>query len=160
MSKPAPIVIEDNTNKTMMLLLQSISFTGKFIVEYSGSGDSGQVDDIFVEDPLVTKEFLEKNFAPSNVCEFMECQEGTTYWLLLDRWADKLVGGVGYDWYNNEGGGGTITAEPASGMIKVDGYYNAVVQKPVVEDMSMDPEDPLFTHDHGGASVLEGEADG
>lgn len=38
---------------------------------------------------------------------------------------------VNFDWYNNEGGGGTIEWDLTTDTITIDGYYNETVQTPV-----------------------------
>lgn len=64
------------------------------VIEFSGSGDSGQIDNIeieYVEDKYKLSESKEKLLRRN-----------------LSDWTYLYLEGVGLDWYNNEGGQGSI----------------------------------------------------
>lgn len=87
----------------------------KITVEFSGSGDSGDIDAAFLEGPSGRRE-IEYGLVPE-----------------LD-WVLRLVQ---FDYYNNEGGGGTITLDLLTGEYTVEGYVNEIVEKPVTEGGSV-----------------------
>ena len=70
---------------------------------YSGSGDSGGVYDI-----KVYGQFKNLDFVDANADDFLEY--------------------IDYDWYNNEGGQGTIILDLYNGTVSVSGTYNEVVE--------------------------------
>lgn len=64
----------------------------RVLIEFAGSGDSGSIDDIIIEyvaghEPAAPDGDLRKE---------------------IETWAHKYLEGCGVDWYNNEGGQGTI----------------------------------------------------
>lgn len=140
-------------NREIMLALQKISFTGSITIEYSGGGDSGRIDDIIIDDVLHTRESLEELLLPREYGS-----EEKNWMAFITGWADHLTDSLEYDWYNNDGGGGTITIEPQSGLIKVDAYYNEMQKVDVdIDDLSMPEDDTAFTHKYGGEETLPDE---
>ena len=67
------------------------------VIDFSGSGDSGQIDDIQIS----YVEGHEPSMAERVTLEEQLRRD-------LDTWAYKYLEGTGVDWYNNEGGQGQI----------------------------------------------------
>jgi hypothetical protein len=108
-------------------------------VTFSGAGDSGSIDDWDVEGAVGTFDALDKIIVTEALESVRYVQDGVEdVWRIsngvdptLNEWIDKWVNAhavddsyVGFDWYNNDGGGGTITFFPFEGRYEVDGYYN------------------------------------
>lgn len=75
--------------------------------EFDGYGDSGQVYDALREEGEHANLFKDTN-------------------MFLRRLVDTHVT---WDWYNNEGGGGTIIWDLQADKIIIDGYYNVTHQE-------------------------------
>ena len=69
------------------------------VAEFSGSGDSGAMDSCTINDAAMNL-FLD---------------------FILSRY-------VPYDWFNNDGGGGTITWDLVEDTILIEGYVNVLQQ--------------------------------
>lgn len=90
-------------------------------ITYSGSGDSGCIDDVYlikkglinIEDGVVDDESDYNNDYPEH--DLKELIENKAYKYVLDD-AD--------DWYNNEGGGGTLYISTLDGSYHSDHYVN------------------------------------
>ena len=106
---------ERNTKKKQEEALKSLKeLTPKFVKEglnaifihYSGCGDSGEVTEIYgtYPDKSESRYF---NYKDSD------------YEKLSDITYDLLT----YDWYNNEGGNGTIQIDLNENTIDIDAYY-------------------------------------
>lgn len=78
----------------------------KCIVNFSGSGDSGSIDDITFEPEMKDEDLRSR----------------------IEAWSYKYLEGTGVDWYNNEGGQGTIEFEPGHIPMK----FSATVEVNVV----------------------------
>lgn len=88
-------------------LLQDLGVT-EIKVNYSGGGDSGQIDDIEYCNPKV------KGFTSDAIPkEILDRVEKIAYTLLEDI----------ADWYNNEGGYGTVFIKLPSFEYDIDGHY-------------------------------------
>ena len=74
-----------------------------FIVEYSGSGDSGQLDNIYIEGSDETVD--------------QHVQD------LVEHYIDRYLEGLP-DWYNNEGGGGQARLDTTTGALDFTHYQN------------------------------------
>ncbi len=76
-------------------------------IEYDGSGDSGEITDICFEDfkgnDIDGKSLIEERKMIESLCE------------------NQLLDEVG-DWYNNEGGFGSITIQIPSGEYSIDSH--------------------------------------
>lgn len=79
----------------------------KIIVNYSGSGDSGQIDEILFED-------IEGNDNTEVNDDIREQIESLSY---------RLLDGV-EDWYNNEGGFGTIVITVPDANYNIENNIN------------------------------------
>ena len=80
-------------------------------IRYDGGGDSGQVDDV---------EFHGDNIDGGDLNDKFEGDLQDLGYHLLEHYYD-------YDWYNNDGGYGTITIELIDEpVILIDGYVRSV----------------------------------
>jgi|TARA_R100000084_G_scaffold101777_2_gene57031 hypothetical protein len=73
-------------------------------VSYSGCGDSGEVTEVYTTIDDKTHYFNYKD---------------NEYEEISDIVYDLLT----YDWYNNDGGGGTVDINLESGEVEIDAYY-------------------------------------
>ena len=73
-------------------------------VSYSGCGDSGEVTEVYTAINDKTHYFNYKD---------------NEYEEISDIVYDLLT----YDWYNNDGGGGTVDINLESGEVEIDAYY-------------------------------------
>jgi len=76
-------------------------------VDYNGCGDSGEITDVYAL-PYDNAKQIESFSYKSD--EYHE---------LADIVYDLLT----YDWYNNEGGGGSVDINFVSGEVNIDAYY-------------------------------------
>jgi len=117
-------------------------------IDFDGSGDSGDIHGIqanglfdelqkypVADLPILThggnevcwphcnknKSMMEKNLQTYN-----NMQDWVQDWVM-----NNILSILEYDWVNNDGGGGTITIEPAIDTITLEGYWNEQVQHPV-----------------------------
>jgi hypothetical protein len=92
-----------NSLRDVLLAEQLIEEGGEHEISlsFSGSGDSGNWDD-----------------EHDNAC-------------VMTLFNHLLNNVVTWDWYNNDGGGGTISWDLATNTINIEGYYNETVQTPV-----------------------------
>lgn len=112
-------------------------------VAFSGSGDSGNVDEVTFDgimqdlkdvpiDQFPTITFVEEN-EQKTICYRHNPPSWQTNGNSMASWAECWVSQhavndpyVDWDWYNNDGGGGEIIIEPFTNKITVDGYWNKV----------------------------------
>ena len=76
-------------------------------VDYNGCGDSGEVTELSVFPTDNDKEMITLSYKSDEYDEISEI----VYDLLT------------YDWYNNEGGGGSVHINFVSGEVNIDAYY-------------------------------------
>ena len=118
----------------LMILRDKYKFK-KYVIEltYSGSGDSGEINDI----SIITKNHKCNNICKYNahtVTEFLKeefnyekstrIRRETLINLIFDRLKENTYDILTYDWYNNEGGQGTVTFDIDKLKIDIDGSYN------------------------------------
>jgi hypothetical protein len=102
---------------------------GYVCIEYSGSGDSGSIDDVYLikkengsqdEEGIITLNVsrwdLDRIYLPSEVRD------------IIEKAADSVLDD-GADWYNNDGGGGTLLICTENGDYYDDRYVNVVEQE-------------------------------
>jgi hypothetical protein len=108
---------EDQDDSAAIMELLTGYGVAHITIEYSGGGDSGQIDEINVTGVADAQQVP--------LAKEHECMLGKPGTLkdLIDRWADGITEQLGYDWYNNDGGGGTITITPSEGKVDVDAHY-------------------------------------
>lgn len=85
-------------------------------ITFSGGGDSGAIDGYYV-DHISGK--LDESKLNS-----IRLSNGHTLHDHLEHIGDELLQRTGQDWYNNDGGGGTIYITPGTGRIYVAMYVN------------------------------------
>lgn len=79
-------------------------------IDFSGSGDSGDVND--------TTMYRGEEYVKDHNEDEKKLDS-----LLNEYFHDQLSDRIGWDWYNNEGGGGSVTIDFVSGQIEISGYY-------------------------------------
>ena len=90
----------------------------KIVFEYEGSGDDGAIDDVCYFDSL-DKTIVLSNFDDDIVNEINDIQE------ILEEKVDDILENVS-DWYNNEGGHGTVTIYTDTGNYEVNNNIRIV----------------------------------
>jgi len=83
--------------------------------EFSGSGDSGDLQDttLWTLDEKGEEESFSEGTEEHNTFENDLCT----------LFNDHLIDRIDWDWYNNEGGGGTIKVNFKTGAVEISGYY-------------------------------------
>ena len=102
---------------------------GYVCIEYSGAGDSGSIDDVYLikkengsqdEEGIinlnVSRWDLDRIYLPSDVRD------------IIEKAADSVLND-GADWWNNDGGGGTLLICTEDGHYYDDRYVNIVSQE-------------------------------
>ena len=89
-------------------------------IGYSGCGDSGEVNDVYADTNSDDNKIHIFNYKDNEYEEMSEI----AYDILT------------YDWYNNEGGGGSITIDLFHKEVEVDGYYIVEEQAPATDQES------------------------
>ena len=117
---------DDNTHALPKKLreLLKIHKATSFEAQFSGGGDSGQCDSISVTD-INGDEVADSDLKVE-----------------LEALADKVSGGVWIDWYNNEGGGGTLLWNKPARRAESSFYSNAEVELPetTIFEVELAPE--------------------
>jgi hypothetical protein len=90
-------------------------------VRFAGSGDEGSVQSVFVQRKILGEEGFRI------VSEEVEYRD--------DLWeeANMLVEHADYDWYNNEGGQGSVTVDAEAGTATFLRSYNEIVERELPE---------------------------
>lgn len=102
--------MEELSKLSLMALLKDNN-VDKVEVTYSGSGDSGCIDDVVAYD--ADYKHIDLDSIVSNI-DVKEAIEDLSYEILQDKYQ--------YDWYNNEGGYGTIYIHINDLNWNIDGY--------------------------------------
>lgn len=100
----------------------------QFLVEYHGSGDSGDYEPAelsFIKEGVPPDKPTWEQHGVISASELLPED-------LIGLLSDFLTEKIDYDWYNNDGGGGTAYINLADGMFGWDGWYNVVEQHPEV----------------------------
>lgn len=99
----------------------------KLGLDYSGSGDSGEVTDIYFYDDIET--YVSIDHLLDNVPDIIR--------LLPDYHNDTtleiFINYIEYDWYNNDGGSGTLFVDLENLNIHVDGEQYYLESFPIIE---------------------------
>lgn len=128
-------------------------------IQFSGCGDSGNVDDVLGEgmcdlnktpvDDFPVVQWRDENGVvqtaafsheagstpPQFMPPFMPPSVPTSMRGWLIDWFDAHHENfISYDWVNNDGGGGTLVIVPQENRVELDGYYNHMVSEPVTEN--------------------------
>lgn len=116
-------------------------------IRFSGGGDSGQVDDIQYDPPLkeadkITFQIEKKShFYDADLEEFIPQTSQVTVNLeeALDQFAMEWAESTGVDWYNNEGGCGSVTIDltqtPPTFTGEIDQYVVHIESAAYEEDV-------------------------
>ena len=83
-------------------------------IRYDGSGDSGSVEDV---------EFYRENWQTVNVSEDDDIEEQCR-----ELGYHVLEKHYNWDWYNNDGGYGSVIIIPGEDHISIDGYVRSVTE--------------------------------
>lgn len=132
------------TTKDVLIALRSCTGLLHIVVEFNGQGDSGQIDDIHLRG-IADEDIKDMPLPPELAALFDEPRaDMATVHKFIETWCyDEIERIVDFDWYNNDGGGGTITIEPYTGLFKIDAYQRVVTEEPHAFDKSL--EGPEFT---------------
>ena len=139
------------------ILLELRKVTGSFVikVEFSGGGDEGSVQSVEVVG-LLDEAKLKELPVPAALAASYSAFEPTykvwdhgkstdrasTVHDFIEQWAYTLIeASVDFDWINNEGGGGTITIEPFTGVVRVDAYANITTTEDHIYDLSVEGDE-------------------
>ncbi len=97
------ITLTDETKTELQELFEKLNKINvtKIVAEFSGSGDSGEINSIKYNDGE------------------LDVEVGG-----VDKAIDTILEEYGWDWYNNEGGYGSVTLLPKTGKIEVDMNIN------------------------------------
>jgi len=114
------------TTRTLFSMARKLRVDG-VRYEFSGSCDSGDLNDVILfvrvgeeEEPLSRTCKSEDQWGSNpNWTE----DHNTLLQLCHTYFDSHLSERIGWDWYNNEGGGGEILLNFRSGEVKISGYY-------------------------------------
>lgn len=104
----------------------------KMVVEFSGSGDDGSVNSVGVVG-LRLKNTNVRIGHTVTADDFEEFTEAVEYRSGLWSEAQILAENAGFDWWNNEGGAGTITVDVAASTATYERYEYVQETKPLPE---------------------------
>src|SRR3954454_22088958 len=128
------IQVEEDELRSAVLAKLIENGVAEVRIEFDGSGDEGQIEDITctkadgtpgaLDWPCdipgkVTHAAASESFIPSNKTPSEESRPMTMH-ELLDEWAYELLVEVGLDWVNNDGGYGEIVITPADDAIRCE----------------------------------------
>ena len=100
-----------------MLELSGMGITG-ILIRYDGSGDSGQIEEIqYCTEPIDAVEDVEDNVHYES--PELSALSSDLKSRIEDFTSDKLLENI-EDWYNNEGGFGTVSIMVPSGQYSID----------------------------------------
>lgn len=105
--------VMEECRKELPTILQDLrdhDIFGKVEIVFWGGGDEGQIDDIIAIDH--PEKAIDSPLFDS-----------------ISQFAEKLLEGVGVNWYDGEGGGGTLTIDADSPECHFDVYQNEIVQR-------------------------------
>jgi hypothetical protein len=106
-----------------MLELSGMGITG-ILIRYDGSGDSGQIEEIqYCTEPIDAIEDVEDNvhFDSPELCVLSSGLKSR----IEDFTYNKLLEDI-EDWYNNEGGYGTVSIMVPSGQYSIDNNIRVI----------------------------------
>lgn len=116
-------------------------------VEFAGSGDSGQIQDVNIEHAIgdphkVLKMPIE---VPEGVTTQYHANPPATVEELLEELAYHAIENTGLDWYNNDGGQGSVRIVPGTGELVVDIGINYTTTDESRHDYSLEPDEIDWT---------------
>lgn len=107
---------EDLLNKIRLRILFDNQCPTHFEGGFCGSGDSGNWDGLY--DPNIKREHRHYDM----------CEAADTLF------SEALELFVQFDWYNAEGGGGTITWDIPTDVLNISGYQNVVTEEQMMDE--------------------------
>ena len=108
---------------SLLFKLADIGITG-ILIRYDGAGDSGQIEEIqYCTEPINDIEDVEDNVYYENP-ELSELNSGLRS-QIEDFAYRKLLEGI-EDWYNNEGGYGTVSIMIPSGKYQINNNIRVI----------------------------------
>jgi hypothetical protein len=106
-----------------MLELSGMGITG-ILIRYDGSGDSGQIEEIqYCTEPIDAIEDVEDNVHYES--PELSVLSSDLKSRIEDFTSDKLLENI-EDWYNNEGGYGTVSIMIPSGQYSIDNNIRVI----------------------------------
>ena len=106
-----------------MLELSGMGITG-ILIRYDGSGDSGQIEEIqYCTEPIDAVEDVEDNVHYES--PELSALSSDLKSRIEDFTSDKLLENI-EDWYNNEGGYGTVSIMIPSGQYSIDNNIRVI----------------------------------
>jgi hypothetical protein len=103
---------------------------GRVVISFAGAGDSGEIDDMYLEDPNGTFIEMPTDMVAWTKQVYGEQKPETKQVKLRDALEDigyRVLDETGMDWYNNDGGQGELvidlTEEPPSVVLKIGINY-------------------------------------
>ena len=93
---------------------------GRVVISFAGAGDSGEIDDMYLEDPNGTFIEMPTDMVAWTKQVYGEQKPETKQVKLRDALEDigyRVLDETGMDWYNNEGGQGYVYLNIDSGAV-------------------------------------------
>lgn len=115
-------------NKLVFILLQDLG-VNKISIEYDGSGDSGSIESVEYLD--ANEDSIDLDNIPDN---YQRAIREAGYTILQDLYDT--------DWYNNEGGFGTLVINLNDQTYYIDGYYRTMTHEEAFDSGDLES---LFT---------------
>jgi hypothetical protein len=128
-ANPQCAPMRDGYLPTLRILLPVLRDHGvsQVHVEFDGSGDSGQVDQasfepslhaasILVDLPSIDQQFVDDAFVPLQAVRRVSLQDA------IDRLAEQYIDATGVDWFNSDGGHGSLCIDVGQGTIELNVY--------------------------------------
>jgi hypothetical protein len=119
--------VSANSNLSDILFNIRLAGYGYVCIDYSGSGDSGSVDDVYLvkkengtqdEEGVITinksRWDMDVVYLPDDIRQ------------VIEDFVDSRILSDGADWYNNDGGGGTVAICTENGDYYDDRYVNII----------------------------------
>ena len=118
-----------DANIARMLTLAAALGVDRAEVSFDGSGDDGTVNapELYTEDRAIGGIWWNQVAGKyeDNPAWAPDHEELSG---LVREYAGKIIDGAQYDWYNNEGGGGSVTINLAEGTSSMSLYQNEVIR--------------------------------
>jgi hypothetical protein len=132
MNQTQEFLFETASERELFLRKLQLIGCSKVAVEFSGSGDSGQIngvafydanDNLFTPDPSHTITFQLPESTFNHVTQQWESKVNTHDLPLseaIEKVADKALDATGLDWWNNEGGQGYVYFHVSNGRLDIE----------------------------------------
>ena len=139
--------MNDDQKKEVFEFLMRHGVT-RIIAMFDGSGDSGQIEETKIEgltEDTDPKTVYVSNF-PEEAVGYRLRKTPTSLYEAVDYLIDAFLQDTNYDWYNNDGGFGTVTLIPAAHYCHVDmniresTSHNYQLEAGLTPPSNLDPE--------------------